>query len=245
MRCHRNLNLVYINYPVIKLASLYNVSLQFQEPIDDVKWVLAVVVLIVKNFHAPGETVPPFRLLPRFNLLLPLLYAHTAVLPLPLLCKPLLSQNKMPSFWRYISVKWITWSPPHKINSFYIKPIQSLTCSWASLRTKSWEPLSDLGSNPCQNPLQANGQGYPTPCPAFSSGRLLKLHFPLNKLGARHWTPQPLLGMQLKRTGRKDGCSPGESSEYYLQVKPCLFLLPVENQECNQLKEVISLAGPF
>lgn len=51
-----------------------------------------------------------------------------------------------------------------------------------------------------------------------------------------HWTSQPLLVVHFKQTSRKDGYSPWESSEYYLQVKQCLFLLLMENQEANPTK---------
>lgn len=109
---------------------------------------------------------------PRFNLPL---CVDTAVLPLPLLCRPLLSHSKMPSSRKYFSVKWVTWSPPHKVNSFYVKLIHALSCSWASLRNKSCEPLRLGPVIHAQNTLQASNRRYPIPCLEFSSWKFLKL----------------------------------------------------------------------
>lgn len=50
MRFCRNVTLVYIHYPVVKLVSLYTVLLQFQEPIDDIKRGLTVFALLNMHF---------------------------------------------------------------------------------------------------------------------------------------------------------------------------------------------------
>lgn len=42
--------------------------------------------------------------------------------------------------------------------------------------------------------------------------------------------------MHCKQTSRKEGCSPWESSEYYLQGKQCLCLSLMENQESDPTK---------
>lgn len=113
-----------------------------------------------------GDKQSLFRCWPRFNLPLCI---DTAVLPLPLRCRPLLSYSKMPSFWKYFSVKWVAWSPPYKVNSFYVKQKHALTCSWASLRNKSCEPLN-LGPV-----IHASNRRYLDLCLEFSSWKILKL----------------------------------------------------------------------